>query len=838
VRLTLSPHGRRNPVRLLALLTVLLLVVGAVMLALARPVAAATNLAVLGSHDWTQRVGLGTWLHLVAEVQNNDAADVSLVSVTFNLYNADGDFLGPETTTPDTGLDIIAGHGAKSPYQAFVPRPSGYDHFVAVAAVNGAPAPTAPDQNFTIVSKPCAVLDSQHVCGTITNDNLIRVDGVRVIFSFYSDLAGAHIVDEDFLSVVTDKDNSLAAGDSADFELLRDDEALGFQAMAMVGESSTTTPAAPSDAFATRGNHSATVTWSPPPAGDRPITGYTVSASPAHGSATVAGDKSSATITGLSNGVHYTFTVRATNAYGTGPPSDPSNEVTPATVPDAPNITSVVPGDASVTVSWSAPFDEGSPITSYSVAATPNDGSATVAGNLTSATISGLTNGTSYTFKVTASNALGTGPASAASSPVTPRTVPGKPTNVTATAGDSRATVSWTAPASNGGAAIQLYIVTSAPGGKTATTPNGTTTTATVTGLTNGVPYTFTVKATNAAGSGAASSPSNSVTPTGSAPPSDGPVFGSWQPRGGVLASPPIASTWGPNRLDAFAQGTDRQLWHNWFDGSWHWEPLPGLRPTSDATAVSLGVNQIDVFVRGSDSALWRNAFRPGAGSQPASWRGWVSLGGRLASAPSAVAVGSKLEVFVQGTDNRLYYVEVNSSTFTFSWSTPGGLISAAPSAVLVKSAEFGAFVRGTDSALWFWSSVTTWHPYGGRFTGRPAGTSFGDDRLNAFVMGTDGALWRLTSSNRGATGTWQPLGGRLSSVPSAVTNGNRLEVFARGTDGALWHDGFGSNGVWIWENLGGPVTSMPGAVSRAAGRLDVFAWNGGLWHIAGTAPS
>ena len=269
-------------------------------------------------------------------------------------------------------------------------------------------------------------------------------------------------------------------------------------------------PGAPTNVTATAGNAQATVNFKLPTNGTGSITSCTVTSNP--GSVTVSQAGSPIVVSPLINGTPYTFTVTAKNATGTGPASSPSKSVTPVGPPGAPTIVSVKAGNAEATVNFTAPASNGGEgITSYTV--TSNPGGEKSSGKGTSITVKGLTNGTPYTFTVTATNKLGTGPASAPSSPaVIPATVPGAPTGVTATAGNEEATVTFTAPAS-GGESITGYTVTSIPAGGVDTNAGTTSTTHTVTGLTNGKTYTFTVKATNGIGSGPASKHSNSVKP-------------------------------------------------------------------------------------------------------------------------------------------------------------------------------------------------------------------------------------------------------------------------------------------------------------------------------------
>jgi hypothetical protein len=273
-----------------------------------------------------------------------------------------------------------------------------------------------------------------------------------------------------------------------------------------------TTPGAPTIGVATAGNAQATVIFAAPASdGGSPITGYTATSSP--GGLTGTGTANPIIVLGLTNGTAYTFTVTATNANGTGPASSASNSVTPSaslTTPGAPTGVSATTGYEKATVTFTAPVNNGgSSITGYTVTSSP--GGFTGNGTSSPITVTGLPALIAYTFTVTATNAIGTGPASSASNSVTPTTVPGAPTIGAATSGSTQATVAFTAPANDGGSAILGYTVTSSPGSITGT---GTSSPITVTGLTNGTACTFTVVATNINGNSAPSAASNSVTPS------------------------------------------------------------------------------------------------------------------------------------------------------------------------------------------------------------------------------------------------------------------------------------------------------------------------------------
>ena len=266
-------------------------------------------------------------------------------------------------------------------------------------------------------------------------------------------------------------------------------------------------------------NGQTTVSWTASAYdGESPITAYTAySASiqdPVVHFASIDAGSSSVVVTGLTNGFIYTFSVTSTNAFGEGTnPSIPSPPITPLGPPTAPFNVSATAGTGNAVVTWNAPTNDGGvPITLYTITSAPPDfsGILTMPFSPLSIIATPLTNGTSYTFNVLATNSKGDSPLSDPSPAVMPVGVPGPPTNVTAVRGNASADVTWDDPQNSGGSPITSYTVTSTPGNITIT---GIQKPATFSTLVNGTQYTFTVFATNAIGDSIESTPSSPVTP-------------------------------------------------------------------------------------------------------------------------------------------------------------------------------------------------------------------------------------------------------------------------------------------------------------------------------------
>jgi uncharacterized protein (TIGR02145 family) len=254
-------------------------------------------------------------------------------------------------------------------------------------------------------------------------------------------LAGARYVAGSFSNngVSTHFWSSLQSGTSAwdhylnlNFDTVRvnfNDKLSGYSVRCVNDGLFTSIPSVPTSANAVAGNGQVTVTYTAPVSnGGSPILDYTVTSNPGNISTTTS-NSTTAIVTGLSTSTAYTFTVTARNGIGD---SSPSNPTTPAiipnvafSVPSAPTAVMATSTDGEVTVTYDTPVSNGgSPILDYTITSNPDNISVTTADATTTAVVTGLTDGTNYTFIVTARNSIGNSTSSSASNSVRAASLP------------------------------------------------------------------------------------------------------------------------------------------------------------------------------------------------------------------------------------------------------------------------------------------------------------------------------------------------------------------------------------------------------------------------------
>ncbi len=337
----------------------------------------------------------------------------------------------------------------------------------------------------------------------------------------------------------------------------------------------------------------------------------------------------------------------------------------------------------------------------------------------------------------------------------------------------------------------------------------------------------------------------------------------------GLRASAPRTTSgpvvaWGANRLDVFVVGTDRRLYHKWWNGSAWCPSLTGYEAmggvcTCVPQSVAWGPNRLDVFVTGTDSQLYHKWWNGSAWGP--SLTGYEAMGGVIQGDPRVVSWGAnRLDVFVLGTDRQLYHKWWNGSAWGPSltgYEAMGGVILGQPEVVSWGPNRLDIFVVGTDRQLYhkWWNgsawgpSLTGWEAMGGVCASAPRAVCWGPNRIDVFVIGTDGALyhkwWNGSAWGPSLTG-WERMGGVCVTVPEVVAWGpNRLDVFVIGTDSQLYHKWWNGS-AWGpsltgYEAMGGVCTSPPRVVAWGPNRLDVFVtgtnsalfhkwWNGSAW--------
>lgn len=507
-------------------------------------------------------------------------------------------------------------------------------------------------------------------------------------------------------------------------------------------------PDAPTIGTATRGASSGSVTFTANADNGEPITSFTASCTSSGTGAfgSVSGPSSPISVTGLTNGQPYTCTVSATNSVGTGPVSATSNSFTPATTPDTPTSVVIARGNASVGVSFTAGSNGGATAQFDTNCTSGGSGvpGSTINQSASPITVTGLTNGESYTCTVTAHNSVGSSSASVPSNAVTPGTVPDVPTGVAASrSGSGSLSVAFT-PGNDNGYAVTSFTATCSSSDSGAVTPvthSGSASPVVVSGLSNGKTYSCSVHATNSIGTGSESAASNAIVP---ATVPSAPSIGTVTRSGSSIKVPFTAGTNNGEPITSFTAtctSSNGGATHVMSGGA---SPIvvTGVTLGKTYTCKAKATNEVGT---GPSSAA-SNAIVPAVlPSAPTSVK--------IVSGSTTTGTGPMQVSFFAGASNGAAITQ-NTATCTSSDGGSPRSASAATSPITVSAATTGktyhCTVRSTNAV----------------------GTGPSSAASNAVIVGTPAAPTRLSLSSGLASGSTGQL--RMSFTPGA-DNGSAL---------------------------------------------------------------
>jgi hypothetical protein len=264
------------------------------------------------------------------------------------------------------------------------------------------------------------------------------------------------------------------------------------------------------------------------------------------------------------------------------------------------------------------------------------------------------------------------------------------------------------------------------------------------------------------------------------------------------------------------------------------WQPFLKIGFTGRPAVFSRDPNVLDVFVRGTDNRLWHRHLNRGR------WFEWARHDGlELASSPVADSMGPEhIHVFARGADGKLWQKAWQPTGWS-GWFCLEGSLTGPPAVRSRTSNICDVFVRGTDNRLWqrSWDTDhwTDWarHEDGFVLGSSPVADSMGSEHVHIFALGADAQLWQKAWL---ATGwqDWLPLGGNFASDPAVRSrNPNVCDVFVRSADNRLWHRHFNSG---AWKNWAvhhdTELVASPTANSMGPDHIQVFGQgtDGQIW--------
>ena len=225
---------------------------------------------------------------------------------------------------------------------------------------------------------------------------------------------------------------------------------------------------------------------------------------------------------------------------------------------------------------------------------------------------------------------------------------------------------------------------------------------------------------------------------------------------------------------------------------------------------------------------------------------GWKSLKVRVIGKPAVVASGSRLDLFYQAPDMRIYRKYRTNGTWDSSAPQPVSDAAVAGFSVVSRGpGRFDVFARSpTDNRIrHYWKAASDAPgekfraeplPGGGVADSQPCAITWGPSRLDVFARFNDGNVYHTHKEGSADWQSWSNVGGTILGLPCPVSWGpGRIDLAVCGTDHAIYHKSKdGDGGAWQPSQTGwGRITdvgvtapsSSPVEVSWGQGRLDLF---------------
>ena len=512
----------------------------------------------------------------------------------------------------------------------------------------------------------------------------------------------------------------------------------------------------------------------------------------------------------LYNDVTYEVTVQAENIIGRGPSSEAAEGTPTAQSPSAPAAPTVTSANASLSLSWDAPASNGADISGYAVqwkSGAQNFSSARQAASAsTSFTITGLTNDTTYTVRLRATNSVGDSGWSSTATGTPAAQRPSTPSAPRVSSDNESLDVSWSAPAANG-ASITGYTVQWKSGDQqfsSSRQATSTTTSYTITGLTNDTTYTVRVRATNSVDDSAWSS---TTTGTPETQPPSAPSSLTLDPGNGTLGV-----SWSVPAANG-SQITGYRV--QWKSGAQEFSSSRQSSTASTSYTIRSLTNDTTYTVRvralySAGSGEWSPVSSGAPAAQPPS----------APAAPSLTADNAALRVSwsapaSNGASITGYAVQWKSGAQEFSSSRQASSTSASYRiSGLTNDTTYTVRVRAVNSAgSGAWSAESSGSPAAQapaapnapRVTGgnTTLAVSWSAPAANGASITGYGVQWR--SSAQGFSGSRQASASSTSHTITGLTNDTTYIVRVRAVNSV-------GSGSWSPESSGSPAAQAPAA--------------------------